>query len=92
MFKSNSRGRNKKDMDKKAKFTGHPKKKVCKLCLEKASSLDYKDVKKLERYVSDRGKLLNVRITGNCAKHQRLVRRTVNRARFLALMPHIKTV
>ena len=49
----------------------HRRKKVCVFCGDKNGEIDYKDVNKLKRYVSERGKILPRRITGNCAKHQR---------------------
>ena len=65
------------------------RKKVCVFCADKANSeIDYKDVNKLKRYVSERGKILPRRITGNCAKHQRALTVAVKRARHIALMPY----
>ncbi len=64
------------------------RKKVCVFCGEKNCEIDYKDVNKLKRYVSERGKILPRRITGNCAKHQRLLTTAVKRARHVALMPY----
>ena len=68
------------------KKRGRRKKKVCVFCAEKATSIDYKDVAKLRKFVSERGKILPRRITGNCAKHQRLLTTAVKRARHVALM------
>ena len=65
------------------------RKKVCVFCGEKNGVIDYKDVAKLKRYVSERGKILPRRITGNCAKHQRALTVAIKRARHLALMPYI---
>ena len=66
-----------------------PKKKVCAFCVEKAESIDYKDVAKLRRYISDRAKILPRRITGTCAKHQRELTEAIKRARHVALLPFI---
>ncbi len=63
------------------------RKKVCVFC-GKNSEIDYKDVATLKRYVSERGKILPRRITGNCAKHQRALTVAVKRARHIALMPY----
>jgi len=63
------------------------KKKVCVFC-GKDNVIDYKDTNKLKRYVSERGKILPRRITGNCAKHQRALTVAVKRARHVALMPY----
>ena len=65
------------------------RKKVCVFCADKTNAgIDYKDVNKLKRYVSERGKILPRRITGNCAKHQRALTVAVKRARHVALMPY----
>lgn len=64
-----------------------PKKKVCAFCVEKTNLIDYKNSSKLRRFMSDRGKILSRRITGNCAKHQRLVTKAIKRARVLGLIP-----
>ena len=64
------------------------RKKVCVFCGDKNGEIDYKDVNKLKRYVSERGKILPRRITGNCAKHQRALTVAIKRARHLALMPY----
>ena len=65
------------------------RKKVCVFC-GKENEIDYKDVNKLKRYVSERGKILPRRITGSCAKHQRALTVAVKRARHLALMPYVQ--
>ncbi len=65
------------------------RKKVCAFCADKTNAgIDYKDVNKLKRYVSERGKILPRRITGNCAQHQRALTVAVKRARHVALMPY----
>ena len=63
------------------------RKKVCVFC-GKDNVIDYKDVNKLKRYVSERGKILPRRITGNCAKHQRALTVAIKRARHISLMPY----
>ena len=65
------------------------KKKVCQFCVDKVVDIDYKDVAKLRRYVSERAKILPRRITGTCAKHQRELTEAVKRARQMALLPYI---
>lgn len=65
------------------------RKKVCQFCADKAQEMDYKDVSRLRRYVTDRGKILPRRVTGNCAKHQRQVTVAIKRARMVALLPFI---
>lgn len=64
------------------------RKKVCVFCAEKNAVIDYKDVNKLKRYISERGKILPRRITGTCAKHQRAITLAVKRARHVALLPY----
>ena len=66
----------------------HRRKKVCVFCGKENNEIDYKDVNKLKRYVSERGKILPRRITGTCAKHQRAMTVAIKRARHIALMPY----
>ena len=68
------------------KRRGRRKKRVCQFCVDKATSIDYKEVAKLRKFVSERGKILPRRVTGNCAKHQRAMTMNVKRARHMALM------
>lgn len=63
------------------------KRKVCSFCMDKAESIDYKDINKLRKYVTERGKILPRRISGNCAKHQRQLTEAIKRARNIALLP-----
>ena len=63
------------------------KKKVCAFCVDKIDSLDYKDLAKMRKFISERGKILPRRVTGTCAKHQRMVTTAIKRARHLALLP-----
>ena len=65
------------------------RKKVCVYCVDNNAVIDYKDTNKLKRYISERGKILPRRITGNCAKHQRKLTTAIKRARHIALMPYI---
>jgi small subunit ribosomal protein S18 len=60
--------------------------KVCKFCMDKVVQVDYKDVKRLRNFVSDRGKIIPRRISGNCAHHQRQLTVAVKRARSIALL------
>ena len=66
------------------------KKKPCRLCKNKIESVEYKEVEALERYVSDRGKIVPARVTGNCAKHQRMIANGIKRARIAGLLPFVK--
>jgi small subunit ribosomal protein S18 len=63
------------------------RRKVCGFCVDKIRIADYKDVKRLQRYVSDRGKILPRRRTGTCARHQRSLTTAIKRARHMALLP-----
>ncbi|MBI2914613.1 MAG: 30S ribosomal protein S18 [Firmicutes bacterium] len=63
------------------------RKKVCSFCVDKIQSIDYKETGRLRRYVSERGKIVPRRISGNCAWHQRQVTVAVKRARHVALLP-----
>ena len=66
------------------------RKKVCVFCGQENNEISYKDANKLKRYVSERGKILPRRITGNCAKHQRALTVEIKRARHLAIMPYVQ--
>jgi small subunit ribosomal protein S18 len=66
--------------------------KVCKFCVDKILYLDFKDVKRLRGFVSDRGKIVPRRISGNCACHQRQLTAAVRRARSIALLPYAADV
>lgn len=65
------------------------KRKGCSFCQNKEKAIDYKDIKKLQRYLTDRGKVLPRRVTGNCAKHQRALTISIKRARIIALLPFV---
>ena len=66
-----------------------PRRKVCMFCTDKIRTPDYKDIKRLQRHISDRGKILPRRHTGACARHQRGVASAVKRARHVALLPFV---
>ena len=70
------------DQDKK-------KRKNCCFCADKVEIIDYKDAQKLRKYLTEAGKILPRRITGNCAKHQRLLAKAVKRAREASLLPYV---
>ena len=65
------------------------KRKNCSFCADKIEVIDYKDAQKLRKYLTEAGKILPRRITGNCAKHQRALTVAIKRARHLALMPYV---
>ena len=62
--------------------------KVCRFCSDKVDYVDYKELEKIGRYVTDRGKIIPSRLTGTCAWHQRVLTRAIKRARFMALLPY----
>ena len=70
------------------KRRGIRKKRVCAFCADKIIHVDYKDIAKLRKFVSERGKILPRRITGNCAKHQRVLTTAIKRARHIALLAY----
>lgn len=71
----------------KKEKTRKARRRVCSFCVDKVSSIDYKDIGKLRRYMTERGKVLPRRISGNCAKHQRQLTTAIKRARHIALLP-----
>ena len=64
------------------------RKKVCGFCVDKVENIVYKDIARLRRYMSERGKILPRRVTGTCARHQRELTVAIKRARHLALLPY----
>ena len=85
----NTRENKSSDAPMKKKL-GRRRKKVCVFCGKENNEIDYKDVAKLRKYISERGKILPRRITGNCAKHQRALTVAIKRARHVALMPYVQ--
>ena len=65
------------------------RKKVCAFCMDKIENIDYKDVPRLKRYLSDRAKIIPRRVTGTCARHQRQLTVAVKRARHVAFLPYV---
>ena len=89
-------GRDRDDEGREGRGDGDPfglrrrggRRKVCRFCAEPELTIDYKDASQLRYFISDRGKLVPRRISGNCALHQRRVTRAIKRARNIALMPY----
>jgi len=69
-------------------YRNYNRRKVCSFCVDHVTEIDYKDLGRLRRYVSDRGKIEPRRKTGTCAKHQRRLSDAIKRARTLALLPY----
>jgi small subunit ribosomal protein S18 len=82
-------GRGGEGRDEKKRPVG--RRKLCKFCGDETIKIDYKDAGLLKYFITDRGKLVPRRISGNCAKHQREISRSVNRARMIAMMPFAVT-
>ena len=80
-----------KEFDSEQDATGGKKKlgrrKMCKFCADDKLTIDYKDTGLLKYFITDRGKLTPRRLSGNCAKHQRVIATSVGRARMIAMMP-----
>ncbi len=65
------------------------KRKTCSFCAEHVDSIDYKDASKLKRYLTEAGKIIPRRVTGNCAKHQRMITKAVKRAREASIIGYV---
>ncbi len=84
----------KKDFKDKTKFKKAREKKVfkkkfCRFCQDKVHSVDYKDTARIQKFVTERGKILPSRISGNCAKHQRMIARAIKISRMVAFLPFV---
>ena len=66
-----------------------PRRKVCHFCVDRVEVIDYKDIARLRKFVSERAKILPRRATGTCAKHQRELTSAIKRARQVALIPYV---
>lgn len=74
---------------KRERGRGRRKKRICSFCVEKVPVVDYKDTARLKKYITERGKILPRRISGNCAHHQRMLTVAIKRARIMALLPFV---
>jgi small subunit ribosomal protein S18 len=74
-------------INKRERGNRRPRRKVCSFCVDKVDEIDYKDVAKLRKFITERGKILPRRISGTCAKHQRQLTIAIKRARTVALLP-----
>ena len=66
-----------------------PRRKVCQFCVDKVEEIDYKDVAKLRRYITEKGKIISRRQTGTCARHQRALSTAIKRARYMGLIHYV---
>ncbi|MFH0855339.1 MAG: 30S ribosomal protein S18 [Candidatus Omnitrophota bacterium] len=76
--------------DKKRSLHSIGRKRFCRLCVDKANAVDYKDMKRLEAFITERGKIVSSRLSGNCAKHQRVIAEAITKARFISLLPYVR--
>ena len=77
-------------MENRRNFRGRRRRKVCHFCQNKIETIDFKETETLKRFVSDRGKILPRRVTGTCAKHQRMLATAIKRSRHMAFLPFVK--
>jgi small subunit ribosomal protein S18 len=87
--KTDRKGDRDKQGGRKRAQTGPIKRKSCFFCKDKVEEIDYKNVNQLRRYISEKGKIRNRRISGACRRHQRQVAVAVKRAREMALLPYV---
>lgn len=71
------------------KYKKVSRRKVCSFCVDKAEFIDYKDIARLKKYVTEKGKIIPRRQTGTCATHQRELTIAIKRARYMALLPFV---
>lgn len=83
-------GKDRKIIKKKRDSLGPVKKRFCRFCADKSSKIDYKDIKRLEVFITEKGKITSSRFSGNCAKHQRRIKELITKARFLSLLPYTR--
>ena len=86
MAKGKAKTRKKKKKRKKAQYGRESK---CRFCRAKAKGVDYKDLANLVKLLTPQGKMFSRKRSGNCARHQRQVKRAIKRARFMALLPYV---
>lgn len=79
-----------KPIKKRREKFGIARKKFCRFCSNKVKVIDYKDVKLLENFITEKGKIVSRRYSGNCAKHQRRIVDVIKKARFISLLPYVR--
>ena len=81
------------DRPERSERPGRPnrkgRKKVCAFCVDKIEEIDYKDINRLRKYITERAKIMPRRVTGTCARHQRQLTTAIKRARHIALLPYV---
>ena len=83
-----NRNRDADDKNERRSRGRKPRRRVCSFCVDKVEQIDYKEVDRLRRFLTERGKILPRRVSGNCAKHQRKLTQAIKRARIVALLPY----
>jgi small subunit ribosomal protein S18 len=86
----NNRNSRTKKPSKRSGMFMQQRKKVCRFCADKVREIDYKDLKTLESFVKERGRIVSSRGSGNCARHQRQLTAAIKKARFIALVPYVR--
>lgn len=89
MERDRDRDRDRGDRDRGPRGSKRPRKKVCFYCVDRAETIDYKDIAKLRKGLTERSKILPRRVTGTCAFHQRELTIAIKRARHIALLPYV---
>ena len=81
------------DRPERSESPGRPnrkgRKKVCAFCVDKIEEIDYKDINRLRKYITERAKIMPRRMNGTCARHQRQLTTAIKRARHIALLPYV---
>ncbi len=77
------------ERERSARPSKRPRKKVCMFCVDRVEKIDYKDIAKLKKCMTERSKILPRRVTGTCAYHQRELTVAIKRARHIALLPYV---
>lgn len=89
MAKGKAKTRKKKKRKKRRKTSAYGREGKCRFCRAKAESVDYKDLPNLVKLLTPQGKMFSRKRSGNCARHQRMVKCAIKRARFMALLPYV---
>ncbi|MCX7926759.1 MAG: 30S ribosomal protein S18 [Candidatus Omnitrophica bacterium] len=84
------KGSSGKKTERKRTNIGQTRKKSCRFCVDNVSQIDYKEIKVLESFIKERGRIVSSRSSSNCAKHQRQLAVAIKRARYLALLPYVR--
>lgn len=82
----------KRGINKRKKRRVYQRRKVCRFCADSSLKIDYKEIRTLKYFITERGKIIPRRITGTCAKHQRPLTLAIKRARTIALLPYVGTL